>query len=575
MGYFLGAFFFYASKLLAPLHVPIAIILLYLGVRTLYRIYRKRRVQAGLALVTHKTWKQLVLYKIFAITVVGLALFGYAFVSLVPTDKAVFTELSPEEINRVIVSDLTQSAQLVDMLTVTGDTLLNNVALYKADLTVDDQELLKKQWNAFLGVALASEAVTDVHRYFPQISLLEHPELQAQSFTISYALYMLKFEYFHRIIDAVGANTEARTVLNEYSSAFGARGSYTDVSDRFFAANSLLRRTMGYVYYLLMAPSSDAVLSPEYKILLNVAKNSQTYLAKNMLSHLTHRSVAYTNAFNDGVSETWLPIQKTVFVDMIGNVHVGDRASKFITVDDIATMKASLKPGDIFVARKNWYASNVGIPGFWTHAGLYTGTLPDMREYFAELFPYIHNGVSYESFDALMLAVVPQAFGAYQSPDANGYAASVIESETRGTGINAIEYSAHVDYFGVMRPKLEKSDVLRSLLRAFAHYQKPYDYTFNLTTKDEIFCSELVYDAYIPMRDKKGIQLPTAVVSGMELVAPNDIVRKFTEERGTEHEELSFAYFLDGNEKTLRANAATEEAFRASFLRPKFSVLQE
>jgi hypothetical protein len=52
-------------------------------------------------------------------------------------------------------------------------------------------------------------------------------------------------------------------------------------------------------------------------------------------------------------------------------------------------------------------------------------------------------------------------------------------------------------------------------------------------------------------------------------------VRKFVEERGTEKEEITFAYFLDGNEKMLSASPSGEEVFAMSYLRPKFSILQE
>jgi hypothetical protein len=77
------------------------------------------------------------------------------------------------------------------------------------------------------------------------------------------------------------------------------------------------------------------------------------------------------------------------------------------------------------------------------------------------------------------------------------------------------------------------------------------------------------------MREKAGLELPISVMSGRELVAPNDIVKKYVEERGTDTEELSFVYFLDGNESTGIALSAAEEAFMLSYLRPKFSALQE
>lgn len=574
-GNLFGAFFFYAAKLFAPLHVPIAVAFLYFALRKTYRLYRARRVQAGLLVLKKKTLRQLILYKVGILLIFGFFASWYVFSALVPTDSQIFSNRSHSEIEVMVDTDTVYAAQLVDMLTVTGDALLNNVALYKNELTVDEAESLKKGWNEFLGVAIASEGVTDVHRYFPQISIFENPDLQAQSFTISYSLYMLKFAYFHRIIDAVGLNGEVRTVLNEYSSAFGEVNSYTDVTERFFAANSFLRRTIGYLYYLLMTPPHHEIDSPEYRILLEVAGESQEYLMENVLSHLTDRSIAYTHGFNDVVTGVWLPVQKTVFVDTIGNMHVGDRTEKFITHDDIAVMKRSLQPGDIFLARKNWYASNVGIPGFWTHAGLYTGTLGEMEKYFANLFPFTHDGVTYETFETFMARTVPGAYRAYQTPDAQGFLPAVIESETKGVGIHSLEYTAHVDYFGVVRPNIPKRDLLLSLMRAFAHEGKLYDYEFSLTTKDEIFCSELVYDAYVPMRAKAGITFPTSVVSGMELVAPNDIMKKFVEERSMNERDLSFVYFLDGIEAQGVARIANEAAFVESYSRPKFSFLQE
>ena len=573
--YLFGAFFFYGSKLLAPLHVPIALVFVYFAGRRLYRLYRGKRVQRGFAVIKKTTVRSFLAHKVLIIGAVSTFFLWYTFISLVPTDKDVFGTQSPRERQILIEDDTERAAQLVDMLKVTGDALLRNSALYREGLTTDESESLRREWNEFLAVAIASEGVTDVHRYFPQIPLKSERELQAQSFTISYSLYMLKFAYFHRIIDAVGFNNEVRSILNEYSSAFGSEGSYDDVTGRFFATNSLLRRTVGYLYYLVMTPGKKEAVRPEYRILLNVAKESQSYLLKNAFSHITARSITATNSFNDSVSGAWLPIQKTVFVDVVGNIHVGDRKEKFITEDDIATMRKSLHPGDIFVARKNWYASNVGIPGFWTHAGLYTGTLDEMRTFFEGVFPYTHGGATYATLDELISHVAPEAFLAYTTPNAEGHMASVIESETKGTGINVIEHTAHVDYFGAMRTTLSKRDILASLLRAFQHYKKPYDYQFSLVTKDEIFCSELVYDAYVPMNEKSGIILPTSVVSGMELVAPNDIVKKFVEERGSDAPELTFAYFLDARETDGHAFISDEKAFIESFKRPKFSALQE
>ena len=572
--YIFGALAFYGSQLLSPLHVPIAFFFLYRAYkksRALYELVYTKKVHT----IAKRTWKRVLLHKTALVVCAILFVVWYTYISLIPTDKAVFSDLSHADMQTQVDTDLLLSAQYIDMLTVTGEALLGNAALYKAQPTPVEQEALRQDWDAFLGVAMASEEVTEVYRYFPQIGVFAERDLHAQSFTISYALYMKKFEYFHKIIAAVGTHENIRMILNEYSKAFGARNSYTDVTDRYFAANSLLRRNVGYAYHLLINPAPEAVHSDEYAILLRVADDSYHYLFKNIFSHILHRGITYTHELNEGVADSWLPIQKTVFVDTIGNVHVGNRTEKFITLSDIETIKKALLPGDIFLARKNWYASNVGIPGFWTHAGLYTGTLVEMELYFGEIFPYEHRGVTYASLSELLTRAYPEAYAAYTEPDTYGHTPSVIESETKGTNIQSIEHSAHVDYFGVMRTSLSKKDMLESLLRVFMHKGKPYDYEFSMLTKDSIFCSELVYDAYVPLTAKEGVVFPTSVVTGREIVSPNDIMKKFASEYGTEEQELSFVYFLDGNEVTGTAQPADVKTFIESYARPKYSFLQE
>lgn len=572
IGYICLAFVFYGSHLLAPLHLPIAVGFLILGFRKARLLYLSH-AKKDVTVFEKKSRAFIRKHRVVISSIMAVLVLWYTYASLVPNDEVVFTDLSHQEIASIIDEDLVTSAQLIDMLTVTGEQLLGNVALYKEELSASEQLSLRDDWNDFLTAAIASEYITDRHRFFHQIPVFSEHELHRRSFTITYALYMKKFEYFQKIISVVGANDKVRTILNEHSPVFGHEGSYSDVVSRFFATNSFLRRNIGYLYYQLQEGPEDP--SPEEAVLITVAQDSYHYLFQNIFSHITDRGIAYLNSFNDTVSDSWLPIQKTVFVDTIGNIHVGSRTDKFITLEDIARMKTSLQPGDIFVARKNWYASNVGIPGFWTHAGLYTGTIDDMQKFFAEIFPFTtETGETYSTLTELLETQYPEAHAAYTAPDHLGYTPSVIESETKGTSIQSIEHSASVDYFAVMRTNLSKEVILRSLLRTFTHQGKPYDYEFDLSTKDDIFCSELVYDAYVPLENKAGVIFPTSVVTGKEIVSPLDIVKKFVTEEDTAKQELSFVYFLDGNEETQTVSISDKETFKESYTRPKFSFLQ-
>ncbi len=572
-GYLLGAFVMYGSGLLAPLNVPIAIYLVYRAVRVGRTLVQIPWVERRVAALARRTKRTIVLHRVGVSIGVLLLMLWYMYTSLLPNDQDVFTHLGEAERATLVADDVTVAANVLDMLMTSGDTLLANRALHKTELTLDEHTQLVEDWNAFLNAAILSEGVTDTHRYFHQISRFDEREVHAQSFVIAYALYMKKFEYFLKIIAVVGTNATVRTILNEYSPAFGSVDSYQDIADRFFASNSFLRRTVGYLYYLSVVPDEASVASGEYAALIRVGKESEQYLFTNSAAHITHRSLFYTQQLDEALDDAWLPVQKTVFVDTVGNIHVGARKEKFITEADIVGMKPHLQPGDIFVARKNWYASNLGIPGFWTHAGLYTGTLEEMQAYFGELFPYTYRGVAYETLGDLLRAVSTSTYEGYSVPDADGHNGSVIESETKGVNVHSLEYTAHVDYFAVMRPeRLSKRDVLEAILRASVHTGKTYDYSFDMYTKDEIYCSELVYDAYLGGTGKVGITFPTSVVTGKEIVAPVDIVKKFVDELPSGQGDLSFVYFLDGREETEQAVVGTESDFIESFSRPKYSA---
>lgn len=565
------AFFFYATQILYPAHVLISLLFLYFTYRQVKKIYFYFKLTKKVNYLEKSAQKIPRFYKVlFGIALVIFALW-YIISSINPNDKDIFISLTNQQQTELVDEDLSEALVLTDMLVLSGDELLNNPSMAKKELTQEEGIILKKQWENFLGVAVQSEAVTDRHRYFSQISLFSNKETHTKSFVIAYALYMKKFEYFHRVITRATSNPLTIKLFNEYSPIFGQANLYNDVTSRFFASNSFLRRNLGYLYFRIIAPPTTENISSEYAPLLDVANKSYAYLFKNVLSHITDRSLTYKYEFDKKMFGAWLPIQKTFIVNKVGNIHVGERKDKFITLSQIEEMKKSMEPGDILVYRKNWYASNLGVPGFWTHAGLYTGTLVDMDAFFASEFPY----KGYSSFSKLTETEYPEVYQVYAKPDKKGYMPSVIESQTHGTIIQSLQVSASVDYFGAVRSKLEKKELLEALTESFSHFGKPYDFSFDLDTKDQIFCSELVYDAYLKTSTSKGVLFPKTLTTGKNIVIPNGIVEKFGKELGTKDQELYFVYFLDAREETQTAFVANAEAFVKSATRPKYSLLQQ
>ncbi|MEK7538834.1 MAG: YiiX/YebB-like N1pC/P60 family cysteine hydrolase [Patescibacteria group bacterium] len=521
---------------------------------------------------TFLTLKKFVLkYEKIIFIVALISIIFYILPRLLPNDANPFLNMKQEEIVAYVDQSIDVSTVLLDNLETTGNELLGSGLLEKKEFTSDELSELLSKWNHFLQVAKDSEDMTDVHRYFGKISYFSMPHEHAKSFTISYTLYLKKFELFGEIIKAIGNNTRVVKALNEYAPAFGAKNSYYDIRNRHVGHETLLRRNVGRAYVTFLEITvDDTNFGENYATLVREGKRSHRHLLGSVFTTAGIIALKSSNDIENGLFNSWFPVQKNV-ANAMGKIKVSSRKETHIALEQIAEMKPHLQPGDIFVERRNWHASNVGIPGFWPHAALYLGTKEEANTFFQELFPLY----GHQTFDELVRVRHPLFYEQYRGVDASGHAYAVIEGQAPGIILQSLEKSAKADYLGVLRPRLEKKDIMEGVLRSLENYGKPYDYNFDFETRDEIVCSELVYDAYLTRRDKKGVSFKLSLTSGRNMVSPNDMVKKFYEERGTEHRELDFVYFIDGNETLKKAFVKDENAFAASWTRPKFSTFQE
>lgn len=558
-------------RILYPYHLLFSLPFLILGIRYTFSTFllNKNKITRSASYLIIK--KIIVKYEKIIFIVAIICIILYIFSRVLPSDADPFQHMKKEEVTFYVDQSVDVATVLIDRLETTGTELLESGLLEKREFTVDELFELKSKWNQFLHAAKDSEDVTDVHRYFGKISYFSMPSEHAKSFVISYSLYIKKFELFSKIIKKVGSNERVTKALNEYSSAFGAKNSYYDVRDRHIGHETFLRRNLGRAYISFLELTIDETdFGKNYDTLLRENKKSYRYLFTNLFNTLGAVAVNYGDDVENGLFNSWFPIQKNV-ANTMGNINISKRHTALITHEQIAEMKPTLRPGDIFVERRNWYASNVGIPGFWPHAALHVGTLEEANTFFKELFP--RNGSN--SFGELVKNEYPRLYEKYQGKDDAGYSYAVIEGQAPGIILQSLEESASADYIGVLRPRLSKEHILKAVLRSFENYGKPYDYNFDFETRDEIVCSELVYDAYLSHSDKMGITFKLGVTSGRKMVSPNDMVKKFYDEKGTEKQELDFVYFIDGNESLERAFTKDENSFSTSWTRPKFSKFQE
>lgn len=569
--FFLLTIAFAGLKVFYPYHFLFSVVFLFLSLYFLIKSFlfdRKKVLKSGIFSSSVSFLRKHIL---LIFTLLILVVVSYMLWTVIPLSGNPFKDLSSQERKELVLDDVDIATVLLDNLELTGSDLITSPLIKKETLNAGESQDLQKKWNLFLSVAIESEKVTDVHRYFSRINIFLFPDEHAESFIISYSLYIKKFELFHKLISEIGNNEVVIKQLNEHSKVFGSKNSYDDVLDRFFSSDSFIRRNIGRFYIsFLSIILPEKILTEGYFVLEGESITSYTYLFTNVFSTGINAVKERRYKLEKDLSSIWFPVQKNV-ANLMGDSLVSSRHEKFISLDQIKELKKELEPGDILLERRNWYASNVGIPGFWAHSALYTGTLSDLDNSFKDIFPL--NG--YQNIDELLKKEYPKFYEEFKGLDINNYPFAVIEGKSPGIIVQSLEESAHADYLVALRPLLSKKDKLEALLRAFESYGKPYDYNFDFETRDELVCSELIYDAYQSIGEKRGLNFALTLTSGRKIVSPNDMAKKYYDERNSDNRELDFVYYLDGSEELGKAFVKSEEEFSLTWQRPKYSWYQE
>lgn len=259
----------------------------------------------------------------------------------------------------------------------------------------------------------------------------------------------------------------------------------------------------------------------------------------------------------------------------LGDTRLRGSGKSLITAAQVDWLATQAQPGDVIVERRNWYLSNLGLPGFWPHAEFYIGTPQEMAA------ALDGDAAVIEAFGATGLTGwlkvnAPTEWMHYNELAEDGKPHRILEAISEGVLFSSLNEAAQADYVGVLRPRLTPLERARAIAKAFAQIGKPYDFDFDFLTLDMLVCSEVVYQAYLPEKAKQtGLLLPLTEVMGRKTLPPNDIIRTFDQQYGTPQQQLDFVAFLDGRESMRSAIVGTVADLRASWQRPKWDLSQQ
>jgi hypothetical protein len=425
---------------------------------------------------------------------------------------------------------------------------------------------LRSAWASYLDYALELDSLVDRHKHFYQLAP-RSPELADRSFLLGYSALTTQLAQGLGVAAAVGNRQHVEALLDEASAEHGLPAHTYLLFRKALARTDNVLRVQAGSAYLSLLERAGRFDSNEERALCAADRVAATATLRQLGKDPSVMLDSPLDLLEEKAFVAWFPLQKGAAVT-ISPLRVRHREN-FISRTDLENAHKLLRAGDILLERRNWYLTNLGIPGFWPHAALYTGSLEELDSE----FPHAARVLGGLKPSEYLKRHAPGAYAAMRG-DHHAESPRIIEAVGAGVIVSPLEVSGHADYMAALRPRLDDDARVKAVLRAFAYFGRPYDYDFDFATDEAVVCSELVYKALAPHGDDPGIRFDLARQNGRFLLPPNDIAKSFDQSFGTEHAQLDFVFFLDGSEAEGAAYPRDATALRASWRRPKWDVAQ-
>ncbi len=445
-------------------------------------------------------------------------------------------------------------------------------------LTADGERSLLTAWRRLQDSAFALDQIRvfyeDWYRFDPSRVEIDY---HLQSFLLFFAAELTLFESAYRAVMRIKQNPNAEKFLNAPHPEVGlGADSLSRFRQELVGSREQARIAAGKQYLEFI----ETMLQGKDK----ADELGLTWLWTDTVSRIDaiegiaplNKALGSVRADLQQIKRTsrrqWFVTQKAV-ANWMGDTRVRRIGTYLVSRPQQEAMDRRLAPGDVLLARKNWYLSNVGLPGFWPHAILYIGDPQKLDAYFDT--PDVNEWVGEQwgrrgSLSDYLAATFPRHWALYTRPRRDD-PLRVIESISEGVLFNSLAQSCG-DYVAAIRPRLSKKTKAQAIVTAFQHLGKPYDFDFDFATDHALVCTELVWRCYRPSANKEGLRFELDSIMGRLTLPANEIAAQYSHERGTPTPQFDFVYFIDANEDQQRAFVSTEEAFAQTYRRTKWDL---
>jgi hypothetical protein len=433
----------------------------------------------------------------------------------------------------------------------------------------EDRQLLLMTWSSMLDYFAQLDYIKQANQAFYYNN---GDEIISDDFTAFYLAFLIQYRYALEFLDLIERNQALYQILNEEyidgglppSSYKAFKLHFLDIiiATKFVALNLIDQET---------APPRSAAL--DQKIV-----TARKYIQKMHGGRRITLSLANSiQRVRDAAFTLWFPMQRGV-AKLITGRKVWRHGKDLLSLEDIQEIGQILQPGDIIFMRREWFLTNVGVPGFWTHSAFFIGTPERRKEMTGDEATrnwVVSMGEESGNFESLLKKTYPDQYASSLFAADDGTPKQIIEVRAPGTIFASLVGSFTCDGLSAVRPRLSHRDKAVAIFNSFKFLGRGYDYNFDYLTDSSMVCSEVIVKSYERTDDYPGLKFEMFEMAGHMLISPNNIVQQYDEQKGTPDQQLDFVLFYDGIEKLGKAVRSTEAAFRETWKRPDWHIFTQ
>jgi 1-acyl-sn-glycerol-3-phosphate acyltransferase len=374
------------------------------------------------------------------------------------------------------------------------------------------------------------------YRPYQDKSLFANQQSQDRALFLFVAATLLRHEMSANFIEAHDDLPRVRKLLNLPETRWGIPAGVFDSVQRELLDTTYQDMIFAAETAYLQLGKSAAKNSP----LRNMIENSQAEIAGIPEFGIRASVNRALRDAKDNATDLYQYIQ-TFTATAVGDFKVNQREiDNLIEADNLQGFHQALKPGDILIERRNWYASNAFLPGFWPHGAMYVGTVQEMKD--AGIYKLVCAAIEQFAVDDAKSEYksgkdhaqsLRDILDEFKKPAAENRFEHhhVIEAVSEGVILNTIEHSAgEATSVCAFRPVLLSNEQIASAVaRAYYYLGRGYDFDFDFESPNTLVCTEVLYRCYEGNREGYPLQFDLTTILGTPTLPAQNIVKTYVD----------------------------------------------